>query len=72
MSHIDMTRTFLSVGKTFWWEQGVSGTAFTDLSIGQVNSYPGENRAILESYVAGPSAKQRAQLPEEKLIKQTL
>lgn len=72
MSHIDMTRTFLTMDKTFWQEQGVSGTAFTDLSIGQVNGYPGEHGAILESYVAGPLAKKRAQLPEKQLIEQTL
>lgn len=72
MSYIDMTRTFLSIDKPFWREEGVSGTAYTDLSIGQVNGYPGENGAILESYVTGSSAKQRAQLSKEQLIEETL
>lgn len=74
LSYLDITRTYLTMENPFWRDEGVSGTAFTDLSIGQVNGYPGssDNGAILESYVAGSSAEKLANLPKDELIERTL
>ncbi len=69
---LDITRTYLQMKKPFWLEEGVAGSAFSDLSAGQVNGYThpngAENRpAILESFVAGPQATSMGKLPKETL-----
>jgi len=72
LPYLNMTRTYLAVEEPFWQHRGVSGTAYTDLSAGQINAYEGGSGAILESYVVGPSAVEAAELSEEKLIQRTI
>jgi len=75
MPYLDMHRTYLQVKRPYWQDEGVSGTAYTDLPVGQINAYPGgspQKPAILESYVVGPSAIELAQHSNQKIIDQTL
>lgn len=75
LPYLNMTRTYLQVERPYWQDEGVSGAAFTDLPVGQINAYPGggpENPAILESYVVGPSAVKSAKLSKDELINKTL
>ncbi len=73
MPIIDLTRTFLTVDRPFWLEEGLSGTAYTDLGVGQVNPYvniknPRSNSAVIEAYVGGPQAGKLAKLSEGEVI----
>jgi monoamine oxidase len=75
MPVMHLTRTFLEVDEPYWLEDGLSGAAFTDLAVGQVNPYlhsqnPKGNPALIEGYVAGPKAESLARLPEEEVIKE--
>lgn len=76
--YIDCTRTYLQVGRSFWHDEGVSGSAATDLPIGNLTRYPYEarqkpgQRAILESYVNGPAAGRLAALSESGIVERTL
>ena len=70
---LNITRTFLEVDKPFWKEKGLSGFAFTDLLIGQVNAYhnlnnSGKDPAMLESFVAGADAQNLGELQETEVI----
>ncbi len=76
--YLDATRTYLQVGRGFWHDEGVSGSAATDLPIGGITRYPiselggpGE-RSVLESYVGGPRADRLAALSESEIIEHTL
>ncbi|GAB3953431.1 flavin monoamine oxidase family protein [Spirosoma harenae] len=66
--YIPVTRVFLEVKKRFWENKGESGSAMTDLSIGQVEDHPmiktgrERGRGILEAHVRGLDA-----LPIDKL-----
>lgn len=75
MPVIDLTRTFLQMKEPYWKKEGVTGMAYTDLPIGQVNPYLNakdaeNNPAILEGYVAGEQAEKLGNLPEEEVIKE--
>lgn len=76
--YIDCTRTYLQVGRSFWHDEGVSGSAATDLPIGNLTRYPYEapeapgQRVILESYVNGPAGTRLAALSESEIIERTL
>lgn len=77
MPKIDLTRVYLQVDEPFWRSQGLSGMAFTDLPVMQINPYHNmknkeEGPAILESYVAGDRAKQLRDLTEEEAIERQL
>ena len=73
MPYLDYTRTYLAVDNPYWQDRGVSGTAFTDLDVGQINGYTGSpDGAILESYLVADEATKAADLPREQLIEQTL
>jgi monoamine oxidase len=74
LPYVDFTRTYLTVDRPYWKDRGVSGTAYTDLDINQINGYAGSNNgpAILESYRDGPKAQKAANMPKEQLIEQTL
>lgn len=70
---LNITRTFLEVDKPFWIRDGLSGFAFTDLLLGQVNAYqnlnnPESGPAMLESFVAGPAAKNLGKLEDKEVI----
>lgn len=76
--YLDATRTFLQVGRGFWYDEGVAGSAATDLPIGAITRYPisdpggPEKRSILESYVGGPRADRLAALSEDEIVEHTL
>jgi len=75
LNYLHMNRTYMQVKRPYWQDEGVSGTAYTDLPVGQINAYPGggpQKPAILESYVVGPSAVELGQLPKQNIIDQTL
>lgn len=71
------TRTFLQMEKPFWLKENLSGMAYTDLPVGQVNPYlspnnPENNSAVLESFVNGERARKLASLPQLDVINETL
>lgn len=74
MPVINLTRTFLKTDDPFWVEKELSGAAFTDLGVGQVNAYSNvddpETNSILEAYVAGPQAKKLASLSKEETLRE--
>ena len=78
LPYFDATRTFLQVRRGFWFDEGVSGSAATDLQIGAVLQQPSseaggpQQRAILESYVSGPLAKRLATWTESEILEHTL
>lgn len=77
MPKIDLTRVYLEVDKPFWRNEGLSGMAFTDLPVMQVNPYHNmhnmeEGPAILESYVAGDRAKRLKGLSDKEAIERQL
>lgn len=72
LPYLDMNRTYLTVDQPYWQEDGVSGTAFTDLPVGQINAYPSESAAILESYVVGSQARELGKMSESKVLRQTI
>lgn len=77
LPNLEVTRTYLQVEKPFWLENNLSGMAYTDLRVRQVQPYfhpedPENKPAILESYVGGPLAKELGKLPENQVIKKTL
>lgn len=60
------TRTFLQVGRAFWYDEGVTGSAWTDLPIQQVARHPAPDpaglreRAVLASHTRGGAARRLA------------
>ena len=76
--YIDCTRTYLQVGRSFWHDEGVTGSAATDLPIGNLTRYPFEapaapdQRVILESYVNGPAGSRLAVHSEAEIVERTL
>jgi len=72
------TRTFVQVGRAFWKDEGVTGSAFTDLPIETVyrqpfEEQPGpEDRAILDGYAKGEAASRHAAQPEKKTVQEVL
>jgi monoamine oxidase len=78
LNYLDVTRTFLQVRRGFWFDEGVSGAASTDLAIGQVERHPlaragaPDERAILESHVRGPYAGLLGQMADAEILELTL
>jgi monoamine oxidase len=78
ISYTDTTRTFIQVDRGFWFDEGVTGSASTDLPIQQVSRQPlsetgGKNeRAVLESHMVGAGARRMSTWPENEIIEQTL
>lgn len=75
MPVLDLTRTYLQVDRPFWKDEGLSGVAYTDSLLGQVNPYlnqnsPENSAAVLESYVAGEIAGKLGELPKEEVIQE--
>lgn len=66
-----VTRIFLQFRRRYWEDEGWSGYAGTDTPIQMVSPatvhLPGD-RAILETYIAGPRARAAAALPEEERV----
>ena len=78
LKYTPVTRSFLEVKQKFWESTGESGTAMTDLTIGQVQKHPmiltgkeGE-RAILEGHARGQHALQLDQMSQDNRLKLTL
>lgn len=78
MPYLENTRTFLQVSRCFWYDEGVAGSAWTDLPIQQVSRQPipdvgGPNeRAILESHVRGSVAGELGRRPESEIVEHVL
>lgn len=78
LPYVDATRTFVQVGRCFWYDEGVAGTAVSDLPVGLLYGHPmsdpggAEKRAVLESYVNGEAATRLADLSEKEVLDQTL
>lgn len=76
--YIDATRTFIQVKRAFWYDEGVSGTASTDLPIGTVFRQPlsdaagPDQRAVLEGYTIGAAATQQATRSDDELVEDVL
>jgi monoamine oxidase len=62
LQYSPVTRVFLQVRRRFWESEGMTGGAYTDLPIGQVQEHPiirtgaEGNRAILEAHARGDAA----------------
>jgi monoamine oxidase len=78
LNYLGVTRTFLQVRRGFWFDEGVSGNANTDLPIGQVQRHPlaaagsPDDRSILESHVRGPRAFELGEMPRSEVLEATL
>ena len=72
--YIDATRTYLQVDRAFWYDEGVSGNASTDLPVGLVFRHPlgdaagPEERSIIEGYVIDDEAESQATLSDDELV----
>ncbi len=67
LPYTSVARTFLQTRKKFWLDEGLSGSATTDLSNMMVfDGAPNQSgtRGILESYLAGPQARQVTAMQE--------
>lgn len=78
LPYLGTTRTYVQVDRCFWYDEGVTGSAWTDLTIKEVARQPSSDpggpnqRAILESHVRGPSARRLAERPESDILEHTL
>ncbi len=78
MPYIDTTNVYMQVGRAFWYEEGVTGSASTDLPIDQISRAPlsdaggPQDRVILKSAVRGPAATRLGVLPEEEILEHAL
>lgn len=76
--YLGTTRTYLQVDRCFWYDEGVTGSAGTDLLIQEVARQPSpdpggpEQRAVLESHVRGSSARRLAEQGESNVIADVL
>jgi monoamine oxidase len=71
LPYTSVARTYLQTRKKFWLEEGLSGSATTDLSNMLVfDGAPNQagTRGILESYMAGPQARQVTALKEGERV----
>jgi monoamine oxidase len=70
-----VTRVFLQVRRRFWESEGVTGGAYTDLPIGQVQEHPiirtgaEGDRAILEAHARGDAAPALDAMPEDDRLR---
>jgi len=78
LNYLGVTRTFLQVRRAFWFDEGVSGAAHTDLPIGQIERHPlsvaaaTDERSILESHVRGPHAYELGEMTPAEVLDVTL
>lgn len=74
MPYTDATRTFLQVDRAFWYDEGVTGAASTDLAVGTVYRHPWsdaagpEERSIVEGYTVGEPATRQAARSDAELV----
>jgi monoamine oxidase len=75
MPYTSVARTYLQTSSKFWLEEGLSGYGSTDISNTFVfDAAPGQTgkRGILETYVAGPRARQVTAMREDERIYSSL
>jgi monoamine oxidase len=78
LPYLDTTRTYLQVSRAFWFDEGVTGSATTDLPIMEVARQPyskagaANERIVLESHVRGASARRLAARSESEIVEHTL
>jgi len=78
LNYLGVARTFLQVRRAFWFDEGVSGSANTDLPIGQIQRHPlsvagaPDERSILESHVRGPHAYELGKMSQAEVLEATL
>lgn len=76
--YLGNTRTFLQVDRCFWYDEGVTGTAWTDLPILEVGRQPlsdvggPDQRIVLESHVRGSAGDELGRRPESEIVELTL
>jgi monoamine oxidase len=75
LQYTSVARTYLQTSRRFWLDDGLSGNAATDLPVMGVYertiNQPGR-RGILESYAAGPSARQLTAMSEGERVQTAL
>lgn len=75
LPYTSVARTYLQTRRKFWLDEGLSGSATTDLSnmllFDGAPNQPG-TRGILESYVAGPEARRLTAMREAERVSSTL
>jgi monoamine oxidase len=75
MPYTSVVRAYLQTATKFWTEEGLSGSATTDLSNALVfDGAPGQSprRGIIESYFAGPRARQLTAMREPERVSSAL
>ena len=75
MPYTSVSRAYLQTSSKFWLEEGLTGTATTDLSNMLVfDGAPGQQpkRGIIEAYFAGPQARRLAAMREPERVLSTL
>lgn len=78
LPYLDTTRVYMQVNRGFWYDEGVSGHAGTDLPIQEVARQPysdaggPKERSILESHVRDPLARRLAAHSDREMIEHTL
>jgi monoamine oxidase len=75
MPYTSVARTYLQTASKFWLEEGLTGSATTDLSNMLVfDGAPGQTprRGILEAYFAGPQARRLTAMREPERVLSTL
>ena len=75
LPYFSVARVSMQCRKRFWVEQGLHGSASTDLpiqTISHVTAYQPGPRGILQSYTGGPDARRLMELSESERIRFTL
>jgi len=75
MPYTSVARAYLQTGSKFWLEEGLTGSATTDLSNMLVfDGAPGQapKRGIIEAYFAGPQARRLTAMREGERVLSTL
>jgi monoamine oxidase len=75
MPYTSVARTYLQTSHKFWLEEGLTGTATTDLSNMLVfDGAPGQapRRGVIEAYFAGPQARRLTAMRESERVLSTL
>jgi monoamine oxidase len=71
LPYTSVARTYLQTRKKFWLDEGLSGSATTDLSNMMVfDGAPNQSgtRGIIESYLAGPQARQVTAMKDNERV----
>lgn len=79
IQYVDTIRVFFQVQRGFWFDEGVTGSAVTDIpnSYSEVSRQPypeaggPDTRAILEAHIRGTTLPQFDNLSREEIIEQT-